>query len=118
MGIKTVFVAALATISVSALVAQPFRAAGTDHVNAKSIRSHAANRRRRPVRRLPEIRVPVSPEQTEQRFGDDASADRAQLERLFVAFAALGGCTLYPFVLRFGEHVVPERRPSDEARMD
>src|SRR5258706_1044446 len=72
--------------------------------------SHGSESFRVPVRRLTQVRIPVTQEQSDQSFGNNSPAHSAESQRFVVTLAALGFRTLAPFELRFGKDVVPERR--------
>src|SRR5882762_6831042 len=53
--------------------------------------------------------MPITPDQSDDGFCDDASAHCSQTNWLLIAFAALGGGSFGPFDLRFRQDVIPER---------
>src|SRR5436309_8419728 len=70
---------------------------------------HAANGIRFPVWCLAQVRVAISPDQSDDGLCDDTSAHRSQTNWFLIAFAALCRGSFGPFDLRFRQDVVPER---------
>src|SRR5438128_10650269 len=71
--------------------------------------AHATSGIRFPVWCLAQVRVAISPDQSDDGLCDDTSAHRSQTNWFLIAFAALCRGSFGPFDLRFRQDVVPER---------